>query len=170
MRIALLPRKTRGGNGRPRAAGRHRRHGEFAQQQSGVSAFTAALLERGTAKHDRQAFDDALDRLRAKVDIGLVAVRNRDGSAKNGSCERTDVLRLIAEALREPSFVPSGGFDEQLKRERLSALEAKPAPIQPPMRGARGARRQSRIRRTTFRYTRHWTRKSPASRRSTSRR
>jgi len=42
-------------------------------------------------------------------------------SAKTVRASVPDVLRLIAEALREPSFVPSEF--EQLKRERLTALE-----------------------------------------------
>ena len=78
------------------------------------------MLERGTAKHDRQAFADALDKLRAKLDIGgggaTVAV---DATTVRGSVP--DVLRLAAEALREPAFVPAEF--EQLKRERLTALE-----------------------------------------------
>jgi len=119
MRIALLPKKTRG-----ETVDLELRldigDTESLRNSSPVSAFTAAMLERGTAKHDRQAFDDALDRLRAKVDIGGGGATVM-ASAKTVRASVPDVLRLIAEALREPSFVPSEF--EQLKRERLTALE-----------------------------------------------
>jgi zinc protease len=119
MRVALLPKKTRG-----ETVDLELRldigDTDSLRDSNPVSTFTAAMLERGTAKHDRQAFDDALDRLRAKVDIGgggatVIA------SAKTVRASVPDVLRLIAEALREPAFVPSEF--EQLKRERLTALE-----------------------------------------------
>lgn len=119
MKVAFLPKKTRG---------------ETAQIEirldlgdvdslantSPASTLTAAMLERGTAKHDRQAFEDTLDKLRAKLDIGggggTVSL-----SATTVRANVPDVLRLAAEALREPAFAPSE-FD-QLRGELLTKLE-----------------------------------------------
>ena len=119
MKVALLPKKTRGetveidlrldlGDT------------ESLRNSLPVSAFTAEMLERGTKKRDRQAFADALDKLRAKFDIsgGGATVM---ASASTVRASVPDVLRLAAEALREPAFVPSEF--EQLRRERLTALE-----------------------------------------------
>jgi zinc protease len=90
------------------------------RNSSPVSGLTASMLERGTTKHDRQAFADALDKQRTKLNIaGSGATVGVDATTVRGSVP--DVLRLAAEALREPAFVPSEF--EQLKRERLTALE-----------------------------------------------
>jgi zinc protease len=119
MKVALLSKKTRGETAQIELrldVGAT----ETLRNSSPASAFTASMLERGTAKHDRQAFADALDKLRTKLDIGgggaTVAV---NATTVRGSVP--DVLRLAAEALREPAFVPAEF--EQMKRERLTALE-----------------------------------------------
>ena len=98
------------------------------------------MLERGTAKHDRQAFDDALDKLRAKLDIGGGGATRR-GRRDDRSRELPDVLRLAAEALREPAFPPSEF--EQLKRERLDGARAEPHRPDRDRAPRRRARRQS---------------------------
>jgi zinc protease len=119
MKVALLPKKTRGETAQIELR-LDIGDTESLRNSSPVSSFTAAMLERGTAKHDRQAFADALDKLRTKLNIGgggaTVVV---DATTVRGSV--ADVLRLAAEALREPAFAPSEF--EQLKRERLTALE-----------------------------------------------
>ena len=119
MKVALLPKKTRG-----ETAEIELRldigDTDSLRNSSPASGFTAAMLERGTAKHDRQAFADALDKLRTKLNIaGSGATVAVEATTVRGSVP--DVLRLAAEALREPAFVPSEF--EQLKRERLTALE-----------------------------------------------
>ncbi len=80
-----------------------------------------AMLSRGTAKRDRQAFEDELDRLRAK--LGLSASETTTSAGGETVSENLPaVLRLAAEALRTPSF-PATEFDK-LKREMTTALEA----------------------------------------------
>ena len=119
MKVALLPKKTRGATAQIEL---RLDIGDAASLANSipVSSLAAAMLERGTAKHDRQAFQDALDKLRAKLDIG-------GGGATVSLAATTvrasvpDVLRLAAEALREPAFAQSE-FD-QLKREQLAQLE-----------------------------------------------
>ena len=119
MKVALLPKKTRGETAQIEL---RLDIGDTStlRNSNPVSSFTAAMLARGTGKHDRQAFADALDKLRAKLDIGgggaTVAV-----AATTVRASVPDVLRLAAEALREPLFAPSEF--EQLKRERLTGLE-----------------------------------------------
>jgi len=119
MKVALLSKKTRGETAQIELrldVG----DTETLRNSSPVSSFTAAMLDRGTAKHDRQAFADALDKLRTKLGIaGGGATVDVNATTVRGSVP--DVLRLAAEALREPAFVPAEF--EQLKRERLTALE-----------------------------------------------
>jgi len=119
MKVALLPKKTRGETAQLEI---RLDMGDVSSlaNSTPVSSLTAAMLERGTAKHDRQAFQDALDKLRAKLDIG--------GSGATVSVSATTVresvpgvLRLAAEALREPAFPPSEFA--QLKSELLTRLE-----------------------------------------------
>jgi zinc protease len=119
MKVALLPKKTRGETAQLDIrldVG----DAKSLENTSPVSSITAEMLERGTAKHDRQAFQDALDKLRAKLDIGgggaTVTV-----SATTVRASVPDVLRLAAEALREPAF-PASEF-AQLKSELLTRLE-----------------------------------------------
>jgi zinc protease len=61
------------------------------------------MLALGTKKRDRQAFEDTLDRLRAKLSIS----GGETETSARGQTVRThlpDLLRLAAEALREPAF------------------------------------------------------------------
>jgi zinc protease len=119
MKLALLPKKTRGET----VQFQLRLHYGDEKSLLGTppaGSLAAAMLERGTTKRDRQAYEDALDKLRAKVAIG----GSETGISASGETVRAhaaDVLRLVAEALREPSF-PANEFDK-LKRERITRLE-----------------------------------------------
>jgi zinc protease len=119
MKVALLPKKTRGETAQFEL---RLDIGDLASLRNSipVSNLTAAMLDRGTTRHDRQAFADALDKLRAKLDIG-------GGGATVSVAATTvresvpQVLQLAAEALREPAFSPSEFA--QLKSELLTQLE-----------------------------------------------
>ena len=119
MKVALLPKKTRGETVQIQM----RLHQGDEASLKGMSprgSLAASMLALGTKKRDRQAFEDTLDRLRAKLSIG----GGETETSVRGQTVRThlpDLLRLAAEALREPSF-PATEF-EKLKRERLAALE-----------------------------------------------
>lgn len=88
--------------------------------RSTAGSFVGQMLMRGTLKHDRQQIKDELDRLKAR---GFV---NGGATSAGATMETTrqnlpDVLKLVAEILREPSF-PQAEFD-QLKQETLTNLE-----------------------------------------------
>ena len=115
MKLALLPKKTRGGTV---VAQLTLRWGDE-QSKSGRSAacnLTSSMLMRGTKKHTREQLRDELDRLKASVGVGGdgASIETRRGYLPA-------VLRLVAEILREPAF-PESEF-EQLKRSALTGIE-----------------------------------------------
>jgi zinc protease len=119
LKVALLSKKTRGGTV---VATMTLRFGDekslFGKATS--SDLAADMLMRGTTKRTRQQIRDELDRLKARV-----SVSGRPNQA-NVSIETVrdnlpDVLKLVAEVLREPSF-PAKEFEE-LRQENLAAIE-----------------------------------------------
>jgi zinc protease len=119
MKVALLPRKTRG------ATVNVELRMDFGDEkslfgQATLASATAAMLSKGTAKHDRQAFDDALDGMLAKLSF------NGDGQVMSATGQTTrehldGLLALTAEALQSPTFVPDEA--DKLKREWLADIE-----------------------------------------------
>ena len=116
MRLALLPKKTRGGT----VVARLVLHWGDEQSKMGRSAscnLASSMLMRGTRKHTREQLRDEFDRLKASVSVsGTGATVETLGS------NLPAVLRLIAEVLREPAF-PQSEF-EQLKRSALTSVES----------------------------------------------
>jgi zinc protease len=119
LKIALLPKKTRGGTV---VASMTLRFGnlESLKGKSTVADMAADMLMRGTTKHTRQQIQDELDRLKARM-----AVSGREDQV-NVSIETVRenlpaVLALAAEVLREPAF-PDKEFEE-LRQENLAAIE-----------------------------------------------
>jgi len=119
MKVALLSKRTRG------------QSVKFSMQldygdvdslanTAALGPLTAEMLGRGTKVRDRQSFEDALDRLRAKLSFaGGGGHASVAGETVRENLEET--LRLMAEAVRTPGF-RSPEF-ETLKREQLQALE-----------------------------------------------
>jgi len=119
MKVVLLPKKTRGETVQFQL---RLHHGDEASLKgmSPRGSLAAAMLSHGTKKRDRQAFADTLDRLRAKLAFG----GDETGTTAHGETVRAnlpDLLRLAAEALREPAF-PAAEF-EKLKRELATDLD-----------------------------------------------
>ena len=119
MRVALLPKKTRGET----VQFQLRAHYGDEKALAGTApngSLAAAMLALGTAKRDRQAFEDALDRMRAKLAIagGETETTARGETVRS---HLPDLLRLAAEALREPAF-PAAEF-EKLQRARLAEVD-----------------------------------------------
>ncbi len=119
MKVALLPKKTRGETVNFNLS---LRFGD-AQSVTGKAsegAVTGGLLLRGTAKKSRQEIDDAFDKFRAKVSVN----GTQTGATASGQTVRAqlpDTLRLTAEVLKEPAF-PAAEL-ETLKRERNTRFE-----------------------------------------------
>ncbi|HEX8039298.1 MAG TPA: insulinase family protein, partial [Chryseosolibacter sp.] len=119
MKLALLPKKTRGQSVEARITLR------FGDEKSvlnkGTAAeFAASMLDKGTARHTRQQIKDEFDRLKANVYIGGGATQafiNITTTRPN----LPDVLKLVDELLKEANF-PQDEF-EKLKNERLADIE-----------------------------------------------
>ena len=119
LKLALLPKTTRGGSVVVRATLR------FGAEASLMHRATAAdlagsMLLRGTTTHTRQEIKDEFDRLQAQVSV------SGDATSANVRIETTrenlpGVLRLLGEVLRKPAF-DSSEFDA-LKEELLANLE-----------------------------------------------
>jgi len=119
LKIALLPKKTRGGTV---VASMTLRYGDekSLMNRSTAAQYAGQMLMRGTTKHTRQQLQDELDRLKARVFVfggATQAVASIETVRENLPA----VLRLVAEILREPVF-PANEF-ETLKQEQLSAIE-----------------------------------------------
>lgn len=127
LEIALLPKRTRGQTVVAQLTFRH--GSEDALMNLGAAPTMAgAMLMRGTQKRTRQEIQDELSRLKAQASVS-------GGATSAGAYLETtrenlsDVLRLVAEILREPAF--DATEFEQLKRQRIASLEAQrsePAP------------------------------------------
>ena len=116
MKLALLPKKTRGGTV---VAQLTLRWGDEASKngRSAACGLASAMLLRGTAKHTREQLRDEFDRLKASVGAG-----GEGASIETVRENLPAVLRLVAEILREPAF-PASEF-EQLKRSALTSIES----------------------------------------------
>jgi zinc protease len=119
-KVALLPKKTRG-EAVSFSLALHFGDEKSVFGKASIGTLTGGMLMRGTARHPRQEIEDAFDKLRAKVSVngsqtGAVA------SVQTYRAQLPDVLRLVAEVLRDPAF-PANELDE-LKRARTTQLEA----------------------------------------------
>jgi zinc protease len=116
MKLALLPKKTRGGTV---VAQLSLNWGDEENKNGRAAAcgVTSSMLMRGTQKHTREQLRNQFDRLKAQVRVG-----GDGGSIETVRESLPDALRLMAEVLRAPSF-PAEEF-EQLRRSSLTSLDA----------------------------------------------
>lgn len=120
MKLALLPKKTRGGQVVV-ALNLHFGDEKSLMNRSDAGGAAAAMLMRGTTHHTREQLEDAFDKLKARVDIG----GNAQGASANIETTRENlpaVLTLVTEVLRQPSFAAKEF--EQFRTENLAGLEA----------------------------------------------
>src|SRR3990172_1928248 len=120
MKLALLPKKTRGGVVEGQIV-LHFGTEEDLKGRTTAAAGVAQMLMRGTRRHTYQQIRDEMDRLKAQVRIspgehGAAVVRL---TTKRDTL--SDVLALVAEILREPSF-PQDQM-EIVRKETLAELE-----------------------------------------------
>ena len=116
MKLALLPKKTRGGTVVARL---NLRWGDE-QSKSGRSAacgLASSMLMRGSKMHTREQLRDEFDRLKADVSVG-----GEGASIETVRENLPAALRLVAEVLRQPAF-PASEF-EQLKRSLVTSVES----------------------------------------------
>ena len=117
IRIAMLPKKTRGSRVIATLT-LHWGDEKILTNRGTACEFAGGMLMRGTRKHNRTQYKDALERLNATLHVGgggaSIEVRRENLAA---------TLRLAAEALREPAF-PLEEF-EQMKRAALTGAEAR---------------------------------------------
>ncbi len=119
LKLALLPKKTRGGMVNVRLTLR------LGDQQSLMGRrmtgeLTGGMLMRGTRHHTRQQIQDEFDRLLARADV-YGGATSAGASIETTRANLPAVLKLVAEILREPSF-PAAEF-ATLKQERLAGIE-----------------------------------------------
>ena len=116
MRAALLPKKTRG----ERVVASLTLHWgdeKTLMNREMACTFAGSMLARGTKKRTRAELKEAFDKLNASVSIAA------DGASIEVRKENlAETLRLVAEALREPSFPPEEF--EEMKRGALTSAES----------------------------------------------
>jgi len=117
MRTALLPKSTRGAKV---VAQFSLNWGDEKSKAGRITAcgLAGGMLLRGTEKRSRAEMRDAFDRLKATVSV---SAEGASIETQRGHLEET--LRLVAEALRRPSF-PAAEFEE-LKRASLTSAETR---------------------------------------------
>ncbi len=120
LKLSLLPKKTRGET----VTGVLRlRFGDqnSLRNRSAESDGVRTMLMRGTAKRTRQQITDELNRLKARVSAGGGA-NFTEMSLETVRAGLPEVLKLVAEILREPSF-PAEEL-EQARQAGLARYEA----------------------------------------------
>jgi zinc protease len=115
IRTALLAKRTRGA----KVVARLNLHWGDERSKAGrntACGLAGGMLTRGTELRSRAELRDAFDRLKATVSVSA------DGASLETQREHLEeALRLVAEALRRPSFPPAEF--EELKRASLTSAE-----------------------------------------------
>lgn len=119
LKLALVPKKTRGGTVTA-LINFHLGDEQSLMNRDTAGALAGDMLLRGTAKHTRQQLQDEFDKLKAKVGISG-SPESATVSIETIRENLPAVLRLVTEALREPSF-PATEF-EQLRQEQIAGIE-----------------------------------------------
>jgi zinc protease len=116
LRVALLPKRTRGG----RVVAKldlHWGNEEATRGRSTACTLAGEMLMRGTAQRTRAQLNEAFDRLQATVTVNATGA-----TIETRRQHLAETLRLVAEVLRSPAF-PEGEFEE-LKRSALTRVQA----------------------------------------------
>lgn len=119
LKLAMVPKKTRGSSVQFRFVLRLGDEQTLAGKAT-VGEMTADMLLRGTIRRSRSQLADLLDQLQAKLRVNGLA----EAVVVSGETNRAnlpDVLRLVAEVLKEPAF-PTQEFT-LLKLEALAGIE-----------------------------------------------
>lgn len=126
LKLALLPKRTRGGAVKLRLVLHYGSEAEL-KGKSEAAALMLPMLMRGTKKHSYQQLKDEFDRLRAEISFEEGGFRPSTPPGVANAYLTTvrdslpEVLALLGEVLREPAF-PKAEF-ETLKKEQLARME-----------------------------------------------
>ena len=82
--------------------------------KSELGSLTAALIDRGTAKHSKKELNDEFDRLKANVRV-FGGASQVSANVETSRANLPEVLKLVAEMLKEPVF-PESEFQEVVKQ------------------------------------------------------
>jgi zinc protease len=118
LKAALLSKSTRGQAVKATLTLRFGTADSLAGWGEAPSAL-AALLDKGTADMDRQAFQDRLDALQSEVGFSA-APGQLTVSIASRRDHVADVIRLVGRVLRQPSL-PAGALEE-VRQQALSGL------------------------------------------------
>ena len=121
MKLALLRKQTRGASVSAQVTLRLG-SADSLRGKRATARLTAAMLVRGTQKRSGQQLQEEFDRLKARVQL-----RGRTAAAVGLTISTVGenlpaVLRLVAEALREPAFTQADL--DQLRAQMITAAEA----------------------------------------------
>ncbi|MBK9314381.1 MAG: insulinase family protein [Acidobacteria bacterium] len=119
IKLSLLPKKTRG-NTVVANLTFHMGDEKSLMNRDTAGSVAGAMLMRGTRNRTRQQIQDELDRLKARASVSGGATQ-AVASIQTTRENLPEVLKLVAEILREPAF-PASEF-EQLKQEQLAGIE-----------------------------------------------
>ena len=119
MKVALLPKETRGNtvNARFRVILGDE---EALTGRATAGSLAGQMLMRGSSGHTRQQIQDELDAMQATGSVGGFLSQGFGGVQTIGE-NLGDVLRLMAEIVRQPTF-PEDEF-ETLREQQLAGLE-----------------------------------------------
>lgn len=120
VKLALLPKKTRGESVEAIMIFRFGNEKGLAGRSTAAS-YAGKLLNKGTAKRSRQEIKDEFDRLKANVSIGGGA-QQAFVSISTTKPNLTEVMKLVAEILKEPAFPPDE-FEKAISEE-IAAIES----------------------------------------------
>ena len=116
IKVALLPKKTRGGTLTAQLA-LYWGDEKSKMDRGPACGLAGGMLMRGSRTHTRAELRDAFDRLKASVSASV-----EGASIEVRRPQLEDTLRLVAEVLQTPAFPPAEF--EELKRASLTGAEA----------------------------------------------
>jgi zinc protease len=119
IRLAMVPKKTRGGTINV-AMTFHLGDEASLQGRDTAGSFAAEMLMRGTKKRTREEIQDELGRMKSQMRV-FGGATSASVSIETTRESFVETMRLAAEVLREPAF-PASELD-QARQETLAALE-----------------------------------------------
>ncbi len=120
MKLAMFPKKTRGGT----VVARINLHFGDAKSLEGkqtAADIAGSLLMRGTKNKNRQQIQDETDHLKAQITVNG-GLDQASATIRTLDTNLADSLKLVRELLREPAF-PESEF-EQVRQQRIASAES----------------------------------------------